>query len=340
VSAQPVSYFRLGLFTLGAIVIAIAFVVAFGAGRWFRPKALMETYFDESVQGIDVGTAIKYRGVNVGQVRNIGFTYTTYEQDKPPAARKPYVMVEAVLYPREISGHEQISSDVMQHLIETGLRVQMAAQGLTGAYYLELDFVDPQRNPPLPIDWKPAHLYIPSARSTVGQLVSGAESLMRKLDRANLDEVVVNLNDMITDVRRSLERAQPGTLSANADALLTELRQTNRQLNTVLSDPAWRALPRDASSALNETRKLVSNDEILKTVAQMRETLTAIERGAARIDRTVAAREAELPAILDNLRQATDNLRDLTEDLRRYPANALLGEPPRPLVRPDARKHP
>jgi paraquat-inducible protein B len=249
-------------------------------------------------------------------------------------------MVEAVLYPREISGREEISPDVMRQMIANGLRVQMAAQGLTGAYYLELDFVDPQRNPPLPIDWQPAHAYIPSARSTVGQLVSGAESLMRKLDRANLDEVVVNLNDMITDVRRSLERAQPGTLSAHADALLVELRQTNRQLNAVLSDPAWRALPRDASSALNETRKLVSNDEILKTVTQMRETLTAIERDAARIEKMVAARDAQLPAIVDNLRLATDNLRDLSEDLRRYPSNALLGEPPRPLARPDTGKRP
>ena len=161
---------------------------------------------------------------------------------------------------------------------------------------------------------------------------------MRKLERANLDEVVLNLNDMITDVRRSLERAQPGTLSTHADALLVELRQTNRQLAAVLSDPAWRALPRDASSTLNETRKLVSNDEILKTVAQMRETLAAIERSAVRVDKTVSAREAELPVILDNLRQATDNLRDLTDDLRRYPGNVLLGEPPLPLARPDTTK--
>jgi paraquat-inducible protein B len=200
--------------------------------------------------------------------------------------------------------------------------------------------VDPVRNPPLPIEWRPEHLYIPSARSTVGKLVSGAENLMRKLDRANLDEVVVNLNDMITDVRNALERAQPGTLSAHADALLIELRQTNRQLQAVLSDPAWRAVPRDVSSTMSETRKLVGNEEIVKAIAQMRETLAAIERGAARIDNVVAAREAELPLILDNLRQASDNLRELTEELRRNPGAALLNEPPSPLARPEPRKKP
>ena len=335
---QRASYFRLGLFTLGAIVIAVAFVVAFGAGQWFRPKQHIETYFDESVQGIDVGTAIKYRGVTVGQVSKIGFTYTVYEQDKPPLNRKLYVMIEAVVYPRELTGRGELEPRLIRSLIDNGLRVQQAAQGLTGAYYLELDFVDPARNPPLPIGWEPAHLYVPSARSKVGQLVSGAENLMRKLDRANLDEVVVNLNDMVTDVRNALERAQPGTLSAHADELLKEVRQTNRQLQAVLSDPAWRAVPRDLSSTLNETRKLVGNQEIVKTVAQMRATLTAIERGTARIDQTVATLEAELPSILGNLRQVTDNVRDLTEELRRNPSAALLNEPPRPLPRPEPRK--
>jgi hypothetical protein len=59
-----------------------------------------------------------------------------------------------------------------------------------------------------------------------------------------------------------------------------------------------------------------------------------------RIDQTVAAREAELPVILDNLRLVTDNLRDLTDELRRNPSSALLNEPPRPLARPEPRKKP
>jgi hypothetical protein len=30
------------------------------------------------------------------------------------------------------------------------------------------------------------------------------------------------------------------------------------------------------------------------------------------------------------LRQITDNLRDLTEETKRYPANVIFGEPPKP----------
>ena len=42
-------------------------------------------------------------------------------------------------------------------------------------------------------------------------------------------------------------------------------------------------------------------------------------------------READLATTVENLRQLTDNLRDLTEDAKRYPANVILGAPPRPL---------
>jgi ABC-type transporter Mla subunit MlaD len=216
----------------------------------------------------------------------------------------------------------------------------MAAQGLTGAFYLELDYVDPTRNPPLPIAWTPEHLYIPSARSTVGQLMSGAENLMRKLDRANLGEVVINLNQMVTEVRHALESAHPGELSSNADAMLTEIRETNRRLQVLISDPAWRSLPREAAAAVNDTRKLVANEDLTKAVAQLRQTLDSTEHAVQRLDRTVAAREAELPVILDNLRQTTESLRDLTENLRRYPSSAVLGEPPRPLTLPAPARKP
>ena len=39
--------------------------------------------------------------------------------------------------------------------VEKGLRVKLAPQGITGTSYLEIDYVDPANNPPLPVDWVP-----------------------------------------------------------------------------------------------------------------------------------------------------------------------------------------
>jgi ABC-type transporter Mla subunit MlaD len=334
------SYFRIGLFVLGAIAIAVVFVVAFGAGRWLRPKMVMETYFNESVQGIDVGSAIKYRGVTIGQIGRIGFTYTEYEQDKPPEKRRQYVMVEGIIQPEQVSGGARaIDPQIIEALVGRGLRVQMAAQGLTGTYYLELDYVDPKRNPPLPIDWTPEQLYIPSARSTVGQLVSGAEALMRKLDRANLDELVVNLNGMIADVTRTLQKLDTEKLSDNTNGLVAELRQTNRQLQQLLADPGWAAIPDEIGRTLAATRKAVGSfdgEEITQTVVRLRQSLDGVDRAVARLDHALTAPETDLPVILDDLRHTTESLRALSDQLRRNPAALVFGQPPKPLERPAA----
>ena len=37
--------------------------------------------------------------------------------------------------------------------LDRGFRVRLASQGLTGVAYLEADYLDPERNPPLEIDW-------------------------------------------------------------------------------------------------------------------------------------------------------------------------------------------
>ena len=61
-SAKP-SYFRIGLFIAVALAILAAGLIALGAGQAFRPRVYFETYVDASVQGVDVGSPVKFRGV-------------------------------------------------------------------------------------------------------------------------------------------------------------------------------------------------------------------------------------------------------------------------------------
>jgi len=47
-------YFRLGIFILLAGGALIALVIVLGAGSLFRKQIVLESYFDESVQGLEV----------------------------------------------------------------------------------------------------------------------------------------------------------------------------------------------------------------------------------------------------------------------------------------------
>src|SRR6516162_10150902 len=343
------NFFKIGLVVIGATVALVILLVLLGAGKLFQSKLVMETYFNESVQGLDVGSKVKYRGVIVGEVKSIGFTYTRYEQDKPMSARLRYVMVEATILPRLIGGRTTsgLSTGIVKGEVDEGLRVRLAPQGITGTNYLEIDYVDPRQNPMLEIDWTPDNLYIPSARSTVTQFVAGASEIVDRLRKLDLEGTLVNLNKLLVTTNSKVEQIEAGKISKStervlgkletkldqlpmdrigndASALLAELRVSNQRLGAILDDPALKKLPSDADAAAVQLRKLLEDPNFKSSLAHLQATLS-------RLDRLTGGSEPDLRRTLENLRQITDNLREITENAKQYPSQLILGAPPPPV---------
>jgi hypothetical protein len=348
-SAQA-NFFKIGLFVIGATISLAFLLVMLGAGKLFQSKILMETYFNESVQGLELGSKVKYRGVIVGEVKSIGFTYNRYQLDKPMADRLRYVMVEATILPRLIGGRagagDLTRSDTAKAEIDKGLRVRLAPQGITGTSYLEIDYVDPKTNAPLPISWEPDDLYIPGAQSTVTQFVAAASDIVERLRKLDLDATLANLNKLLINTNSRIEAIDTAQLSERSSrvlskletkldqlpmdklgtdgaALLAELRQSNRQLSAFLDDPALKRLPGNTDATVQQAKKLIEDPNLAASIAHMQRTL-------ARLDRIIGGGESDLSTTLENMRQISDNLRDLTENAKRYPSGVLLGEPPPP----------
>ena len=350
--SQRANYFKLGLFVIGAIIAGILVLLVIGTGRFLQKRVTIETYFNESVQGLDIGSKMKYRGVEVGQVTRISFTYVKYEQDKPMGDRKRYVLVEAQIQPRLVGGkaaNDIASAESTAVEVEKGLRIRLAPQGITGTSYLEVDYVDPANNLPLPIDWVPDNIYIPSAPSTVGQIVNSASEILERIHNLDVEGVVNNLNKVLTTANdriaaldtKSLQQKTERTLSKlestlndlqakklsdEAATLITELRKSNAELQATLASPSFKKLPESADAALQKVRDLVGDPRLSASIAHMERTL-------ARLDRIFGGGEGDLATTIENLRQISDNLRDLTEDAKRYPSGLIFGAPPRPLER-------
>ncbi|HKW82062.1 MAG TPA: MlaD family protein [Casimicrobiaceae bacterium] len=347
-SAQA-NFFKIGLFVIGATVALVVLLLILGSGQWFQSKVTMETYLNESVQGLEAGSKVRYRGVVVGEVRRIGFTYNVYEQDQPMSARLRYVMVEATILPRLIGGRaggDITRADTAKIEIDRGLRVRLAPQGITGTNYLEIDYVDPKTNPILPITWTPHNLYIPSAQSTVTAFVAAASEIMSRLQKLDLEGTLTNLNRLLVTTNSRIEAIDTGKLSQDASrvlgkidnkldqlamnrissesvALLAELRTTNQRLAAVLDDPALKRLPGDTDAALVQLKKTLDDPNLTRSLAHLQNTLS-------RLDRLTGSGEPDLKTTFDNLRQITENLRDLSENAKRYPSQLLLGAPPAP----------
>src|SRR5215468_9262289 len=61
----------IGAFVVSAIVLAVGGVLLFGGGKFFQEKLPYVLFFDSSVEGLNVGAPVIFRGVQVGQVTAI-----------------------------------------------------------------------------------------------------------------------------------------------------------------------------------------------------------------------------------------------------------------------------
>jgi phospholipid/cholesterol/gamma-HCH transport system substrate-binding protein/paraquat-inducible protein B len=303
------NYFKIGVFVISAAIIAIIAIIALGAGSFFKKKIMLETYMPGSVQGLDVGSPFKYRGVKMGNVVEITFVGTEYKFDPDSRDYLTYgqhVLVKIAIEPaRDVTEEEQ--RQLMERMIAKGLRVRLAAQGITGVAYLEADYVDPERYPLPEIKWEPKTYYVPSVPSTISELTVSVDKILIKLEEIDVKGITDDVETTLEKVTKTLEDMNMKKISKQVESLLVELRETNKKTGPLLSD---------ASKAMSLTL-----DELPDIIAQTKRTLRMFNN-------FVSSEEQNFGVSTENVRVITGNLRDLTENARRYPSLLMFGDPP------------
>ncbi|MBV9811397.1 MAG: hypothetical protein JO326_01505, partial [Acetobacteraceae bacterium] len=218
---------------------------------------------------------------------------------------------------------------------QAGLRARLASQGLTGLAYLELDFADPQKYPPIEVPWTPKYPVIASMPSTLVRVQDEAESLLAKLSAVDLADLVAHTERLLDDVHGQLSDGDAHKLIVSATALLDALRDTVERSDLP-------GLSAELKQAAESARNLVGSQQTRDLLAQATRAASRFSDAAARLPELIAALQAtvrrandttsdvtaNLAPVLRDAQAAVSNLRDTTETLRRYPASVLLGGPP------------
>ena len=72
-------YFKIGVFVVLAIILIFIAAIFLGAGLFGQEKIYVETYFEEAISGLNIGSPVELRGVKLGQVEKIGFVSKVYK---------------------------------------------------------------------------------------------------------------------------------------------------------------------------------------------------------------------------------------------------------------------
>jgi ABC-type transporter Mla subunit MlaD len=238
--------------------------------------------------------------------------------------------------------------------VKRGLRVQTQLAGITGQQHLSLDFLDPQRHPPLPFDWEPEYPYVPSAPSLASEIISNVQSLVANLDKADIQQLGQNLNALVVNLNSKLDQVPVAELSAEAMAVLKDARTTiervdrvlaqapidetvhnlaaaSARLDDLLADPALRRTVGDVSAVTARLRKIAENGELDRIVKNL-------DRTVQRADALLADNQYDVRGFVQDLRVTADNLRTLSEIVKRYPPGLLIGGPPQKVQLPKEAK--
>ncbi|HNX68838.1 MAG TPA: MlaD family protein [Candidatus Omnitrophota bacterium] len=229
--SEKTRYFKIGLFTLASLAFLCAGLLLFGAGSFLeKPPVLVETYFEQSVQGLDVGAQVKLNGVKIGKVREIVFLKDKYGKDQSPETMAAnYRMVGVVFevetkyFPRLKDKSREEAQALLDFMVaKHTFRAKMVGIGITGLVYLELGFSDPAEvPPPMKFPWKPENLYIPSAPSVASRFNDAVDKLLNKMDSdiypmiANLNRASAELPSVVAKLDQTLPRLQ--TIAKNVE---------------------------------------------------------------------------------------------------------------------------
>src|SRR3990172_11382077 len=309
--SRKANYFKIGAFVIIGFAIAVIGIVVFGAGKFFRHQIMIETYLNQSVQGLNVGAPLKYQGVQVGNVKEIGFAFNYYPTSYTYVVVRAEIQQELVGERKSlgrIPTEEERISRIMELIEKKGLRLQLDSQGITGVAFLNMVNLDPKRFPPLKIDWEPESLYIPSAPGVITQITEAIENLTETLETIDIKGMAGKVNQILVSTDKAIEDAQIPVIAQDIRELLAALENSSKRLDSILE-----------------------SQEVQQTLTNLSQTLENINTTSRKVSRFTSSERHELDRIIEDLRVTTENLRELTDTAKRYPSWFLFGNPPPPL---------
>ena len=283
VATTATNHWKLGLFVVAGLATMVAVTFWIGAQRFERESFQAISYFDESVQGLDVGSPVKWRGVTIGTVSDLTVA---------PDGR--HVQVTSDIF---VDALTRLGLEVPrpgQAFIHPNLRVQLASVGITGNRFLQTDFFDPVRHPPPPLPFEPPWNYVPSTPSTLKSVEDSALEILNKLPA-----VEDQATETLVGLRKTLASVDALTATLQADdgafhTLLLQLRSTASRLERTLEEAqlgTTTAALRSTSGQVGEAAAGVSDvrEELAASLVALRETLEAVRALSDSLDRDPSA---------------------------------------------------
>jgi paraquat-inducible protein B len=280
---KKVSPTLIGVFVVGALALVVIAVLMFGSGKLFRKTKEFVLYFNGTVNGLRVGAPVKFRGVEIGSVKDI---LLQLEKDMK-VQRIPVIIAIDLEKVTSRGGTGGILQDpkLFQAAIDEGVRGQLRTESLvTGVLYIGIDFF-----PGSPANFVQTsgerYKYqeiptVPTALQRVEETVTDVLAKLQEIDfkglASSVTQTVNGVNQLVTSpalnsTLRSLEQTMPkvdeavATLNSNVRSLSDNLEKTSTEARHALTQAATavkqaEGAMKEAETTMTSVRALIDPD--------------------------------------------------------------------------------
>ena len=332
------TYFRVGIFVLASSVLIVLGVIAFGVGLTANRAAMtVETYVNSSVQGLEAGSKVRNLGVEVGRVKRVTFIDAIYDvSDEFILENGRWVLIRITLFKDALPARTEVNWETV---VAEGMRVRITSSGLTGGKYLDLDLLDPERNPVQEFPWESKKKYLPSAKSTIAKFAESVESITRKLEDAPIAEIIDDAKAITAELRKSIDEADVLGLTERTNAALDEVRVLLQNPDIPILLANLRETSENANAMVARLNTDTSGDEVRSTLASLKEATAGLpqvtdnlNRTLGRLDLLLLEQQGDLDRSVHDLRVILSDFREFMSTSKEYPSWAVFGDPPAPAV--------
>ena len=219
----------IGIFVVLSLLLLMTGIVLFGGSRFFEKENLAIAYFDDSLKGLSVGAPVTYRGVTIGQVKEVQMRILENGNREHDVIIPIIIALNGgnnlVVQGPGINGEREVD-EFLAAMCRQGLRAKLKTTSLlTGKRYIDLAMY--KDSEPVYRDTSGKYVEIPTLPSDMHQ----AQKIVENMDFVKLYDKVLGTFESLDVLGKSLSSSLS---QERTTAIMEELTQITKNLNTIL----------------------------------------------------------------------------------------------------------
>ena len=313
---------QIGFFVLGGLVLFLGVLFFLGMTDFFTNKAKVRTYFSESVQGLSVGSAVKYRGVPIGNVTKISIRVSDKLVQVDMAVELEHFVSSGERKQQQRSEFRHF----FQSELEQGMRCRLEYAGITGIRYIDFDYYAtpgqtlPQ--PPAGLPDEAGALFIPAVPSPFRDILRAIGTSLDRISRIRFEEISDGLERSLSELSGLLSDPALKSAIARVNEAAENLELGSRTVTRVFSEERLSRLTTLLEEDLASINKLT--EQLIKETkeAKLPESTSAFRDAS----NSITFHQDALTNTLTKLNQTLDALTELANSLTSDPSSLVTGK--------------